>query len=208
MSWLVKTEVFAYLGGTQVEKIWKEHLGMSKRDGDITYHLGSMMGRAGNRGKWYQVMLIVELQTCSISPETMNIMNCKALKMHMLFHLATGGSSCEAEVLTCMLILKRPSNIAGYIKLIKNRFSCLCWPNTHLKACLNYQGQPQRVMHQSFFQSFDKQELKENPISISTTGNKQKTHITWDCCSSQGYTSGVWLSQKISLGPRLLVAGR
>ena len=55
-----------------------------------------------------------------------NYVNCKALKMHMLFHLATGASSCEAEVLTCMLILKRPSNIAGYIKLIKNRFSCLC----------------------------------------------------------------------------------
>lgn len=124
-----------------------------------------------------------------------NYVNCKALKMHMLFHLATGASSCEAEVLTCMLILKRPSNIAGYIKLIKNRFSCLCWPNTHLKSCLNYQGQPQWVMHQSFFQSFDRQELKENPISISTNGNKQTPHITWDSCSSQGYARGLALPE-------------
>ena len=58
-------------------------------------------------------MLIVELQTCSISPETMN---CKALKMHMLFHLATAASSCEAEVSRMHADLETPLKHCGLYK--------------------------------------------------------------------------------------------
>ena len=105
---------FRIPGIPRLKKIWKEaphELGRASTKMVIQYQLGIDDGAEETEGS-SQVMLIVELQTCSISPE---IMHCKPAQMHMLFHLATSVSS-EAEILICMLILKGPSNIPAHKK--------------------------------------------------------------------------------------------